>query len=159
MRRKGALVLVSSLRRYGGVGGAGGSRRDAGVTKEACAALRAVTLGDDRRKEFSGTDLPLCLWAILCYAVPCCSGWCGNARGSLQFFILSAPTAKNGYYPPLEGHAFSDIVCAPLSTHLNEFLDRSYFIPISKSARKHGTAGLDRVAKTASLYDNSSSLV
>lgn len=48
MRRKGALVLVGSLRRYGI-----GDGRDAGVTKEACYALRSVTLGDDRRKDFS----------------------------------------------------------------------------------------------------------
>lgn len=49
MRRKGALVLVASLRRYGA-----GEGKDAVVTKEACAALRSVTLGDDRRKDFSG---------------------------------------------------------------------------------------------------------
>lgn len=49
MRRKGALILVASLRRYGA-----GESKDAVVTKEACAALRSVTLGDDRRKDFSG---------------------------------------------------------------------------------------------------------
>lgn len=49
MRRKGALVLVASLRRYGI-----GEGKNAVVTKEACAALRSVTLGDDRRKDFSG---------------------------------------------------------------------------------------------------------
>ncbi|CAM9719548.1 unnamed protein product [Ectocarpus fasciculatus] len=50
MRRKGANVLVETLRRYGA-----GEGRDATVTREACAALRSVTLGDDRRKDFSGT--------------------------------------------------------------------------------------------------------
>ncbi|CAN0361878.1 unnamed protein product, partial [Ectocarpus sp. 6 AP-2014] len=50
MRRKGADVLVETLRRYGA-----GEGRDATVTREACAALRSVTLGDDRRKDFSGT--------------------------------------------------------------------------------------------------------
>lgn len=49
MRRKGADVLVETLRRYGS-----GEGRDATVTREACSALRSVTLGDDRRKDFSG---------------------------------------------------------------------------------------------------------
>lgn len=49
MRRKGALVLAASLMRYGA-----GESKDAVVTKETCAALRSVTLGDDRRKDFSG---------------------------------------------------------------------------------------------------------
>ncbi|CAM9628563.1 unnamed protein product, partial [Hapterophycus canaliculatus] len=58
MRRKGAAVLVASLRRYGGAGDSNGNSdnsKNAAVTKEACAALRSVTMGDDRRKDFSGT--------------------------------------------------------------------------------------------------------
>ncbi|CAM9428830.1 unnamed protein product [Ectocarpus sp. 12 AP-2014] len=50
MRRKGADILVETLRRYGA-----GEGRDATVTREACAALRSLTLADDRRKDFSGT--------------------------------------------------------------------------------------------------------
>ncbi|CAM9630029.1 unnamed protein product [Laminaria digitata] len=54
MRRKGAVVLKAALERYGS-GEGGEEHRDAAVTREACGALRSVTLGDDRRKDFSGT--------------------------------------------------------------------------------------------------------
>lgn len=49
MRHSGAVVLLQALRRYGS-----GKCKDASVTKEACGALRSVTLGDDQRKDFSG---------------------------------------------------------------------------------------------------------
>lgn len=49
MRHKGAAVLLQALRRYGSR-----EHTDASVTREACGALRSVTLGDDRRKDFSG---------------------------------------------------------------------------------------------------------
>eukprot|EP00903_Cladosiphon_okamuranus_P005933 g5863.t1 len=48
MRRKGAQLLLASLRLYGT-----GDAKDGTVTKEACYALRSLTMGDDRRKEFS----------------------------------------------------------------------------------------------------------
>ena len=48
MRRKGALVLAASLGLYGT-----GDSKDGAATKEACYALRSVTMGDDRRKDFS----------------------------------------------------------------------------------------------------------
>ena len=53
MRRKGAVVLKAALERYGS-GEGGEEDRNAAVTREACGALRSVTLGDDRRKDFSG---------------------------------------------------------------------------------------------------------
>eukprot|EP00904_Undaria_pinnatifida_P005168 jgi/Undpi1/1781/HiC_scaffold_12.g05168.m1 len=55
MRRKGAVVLKAALERYGV--GEEGQEGDisAAVTREACAVVRSVTLGDDRRKDFSGT--------------------------------------------------------------------------------------------------------
>lgn len=53
MRRSGAVVLEAALERYGS-GEGGDEDRDAAVTREACGALRSVTLGDDRRKDFSG---------------------------------------------------------------------------------------------------------
>lgn len=62
MRRRGADVLVETLRRYGA-----GEGRDATITREACTALRSVTLGDDRRKDFSGTLYNgACLSTALC---------------------------------------------------------------------------------------------
>eukprot|EP00752_Nemacystus_decipiens_P018714 g16778.t1 len=48
MRRKGAQVLVAGLALYGS-----GDSKDGAVTKEACFALRSVSMGDDRRKDFS----------------------------------------------------------------------------------------------------------
>lgn len=48
MRRKGAQLLVACLGLYGA-----GDAKDGAVTKEACYALRSVTMGDDRRKDFS----------------------------------------------------------------------------------------------------------
>lgn len=54
MRRKGAQVLVAALGRFGT-----GDSKDAAVTKEACYAVRAVTMGDDRRKDFSCKPLHL----------------------------------------------------------------------------------------------------
>lgn len=50
MRYNGAEVLATAFERYGF-----GECSDATVTKEACGALRSVTLADDRRKDFSGT--------------------------------------------------------------------------------------------------------
>ena len=57
MRRKGAVVLKAALERYGV--GEEGKEGDinAAVTREACAVVRSVTLGDDRRKDFSGAKV------------------------------------------------------------------------------------------------------
>lgn len=49
MRHRGAAVLLQALGRYGS-----GECKDESVTREACGALRSATLGDDRRKDFSG---------------------------------------------------------------------------------------------------------
>lgn len=59
MRCKGAIVLMTALKRYGS-----GQSRDATVTKEACGALRSVTLGDDRRKDFSGAACTAVDWFL-----------------------------------------------------------------------------------------------
>ena len=48
MRRKGAQVIVTTLGLYGT-----GDRKDGGVVRESCYALRSVTMGDDRRRDFS----------------------------------------------------------------------------------------------------------
>jgi len=49
MRRNGASILLRALGRYGS-----GDGRNAAALREACGALRAVTIGDDRRQDFSG---------------------------------------------------------------------------------------------------------
>lgn len=59
MRRKGAQLLVATLELYGT-----GDAKDGTVTKEACYALRSVTMGDDRRKDFS--------CKLLVPSLPCC---------------------------------------------------------------------------------------
>lgn len=49
MRRNGASILLRALGRYGS-----GDGKNAAALREACGALRSVTLGDDRRQDFSG---------------------------------------------------------------------------------------------------------
>ncbi|CAN0352096.1 unnamed protein product [Ascophyllum nodosum] len=50
MRHNGKAILVSALEIYGS-----GNEKDAAALREACGALRSVTLGDDMRQDFSGT--------------------------------------------------------------------------------------------------------
>lgn len=50
MQHQGATILKTALQRFGN-----GDSKNSAVTKEACGALRSVTMGDDGRKDFSGT--------------------------------------------------------------------------------------------------------
>ena len=52
MRHNGKAILVSALEIYGSE-----NEKDAAALREACGALRSVTLGDDMRQDFSGLAL------------------------------------------------------------------------------------------------------
>ena len=85
MRRKGAVVLKAALERYGS-GEWEESDTDAAVTREACGALRSVTLGDDRRKDFSGGRFFFFNPRMLRVAISWLEGgfWCCGPRNSVS---------------------------------------------------------------------------
>lgn len=67
MRHQGALIVTTALERFGS-----GDSKNAVVTKETCGVLRSVTMGDDRRKDFSGIYVPMrsCARGVVLFSSP-----------------------------------------------------------------------------------------